>query len=173
MAGPVLKKARRGAPAAAGAAATAAGAPAVSPRGTGWRKQARVPPEDSGWDAADTNASPKPGQQTHGALGADMPAGAPARDQGAREGKHPRPGRPAAGSGKAGAAAEGGYAPEGPCLPPHDFFMKASQKRAQREAEATAARETTRLAAEEEQRQHAKVWLGIGWPAAHMHFGVL
>jgi hypothetical protein len=45
----------------------------------------------------------------------------------------------------------------GPKLPPHDFFLKASQKRARREADAAAARETARLAAVDQQRQHVEV----------------
>ena len=62
----------------------------------------------------------------------------------------------------AAAATVGGPQAAGAKAPLHDFFLKASQKRARREADVAAAREAERLVAEEQQRLHAEV----GHPAS-------
>ena len=90
----------------------------------------------------------------HGGGTAEAPAAAA---EAAGDGKPPKPGQ-GGGIRKARVAVDGGTASTGPTLPPHDFFLKASQKRARREADAAAARETARLAAVDQQRQHAEVW---------------
>jgi len=162
-AGPVLKKARSGAPVAAGAAPVAAGVPAVPSKDSRWRKQARTPQEASGLAGSGGNGHPSQRLRVSGPYGGG-PAEAPAAaTEAAGEGKPPKPGR-VAGSRKEGIAADGGTASTGPKLPPHDFFLKASQKRARREADAATARETARLAAVDQQRQHAEVRPSSRWP---------
>jgi len=123
---------------------------------SGRRKQACTPQEVSGLAGSGGDGHPSRRLRVNGLHGGRTAEAPAAAAEASGEGKPPEPGQ-GAGSGKAGAAGDGGTACMGPKLPPHEFFLKASQKRARREASAAAARETARLAAVDQQRQHAEV----------------